>query len=377
MKTTVQIAEHNQDLFNARIAELNKKAIKLGLPQITTEVSLRYQHCINEELALHVSMLQIEIVSPDEFQIPGFTVLGTLKLMENGSLSFGSERIDGNYRRFTVQSNTCEHCNTNRPRATMIVLEQEGKQIAVGSSCVKDFTGYDVEKAARFISSLVFEDDTEEERVPSRRQYMFPLRQVLASALYCVENYKGGFISRKQQQEADPDHPIECTADMALYSANIARQYDEAHMAKVDALIEFGKNLEGASEYVHNVRTIMEETFIKFRFVGIAVSVIGAKLRAEAEAKEKACYLNEHFAQVGMKKVPLTLKVISTRVITSEFGVSILTMLKDKEGRSFKHFGRDLFTDMEKEYKITAKIKEHEEWNSRKMTVINYVKFVD
>ena len=365
MQYVVEIREENLEQFEVRVAKLNKTCVKLNLPMITFNV-LSSKFRKTNHFDAQEKWLTIEMTTPEFIGIPEWNILGVVRLLPNGAVVFGSESINDEYRRYTLGHNICAHCGSNRQRNKLVILEKDGQQLAIGSSCVNDFTGHNALQAAMFFEDMIIDgEEFDEDREPINKWYATSL--ILQLAIQSIQAI--GYISREY---ASANNMLS-TADEVLYALFKGKTERSESVIKLsEKILEWVLSTTENSQYMRNLRMYAGNECVTLRDVGYVSSMVVAYLKAK-EAAEAPQKLNEWFGTVGAKKVELKLVCKVVRVIDTQFGVSTLTILEDSEGRSFKHFGRALFEQGET-YELTATIKGHETYNNCKQTVISFVK---
>jgi hypothetical protein len=243
----------------------------------------------------------------------------------------------------------------------------------VGSSCVKDFLGWEFSASA-----LVTEEDFEEEFGGfSGGSYSgFDTLSVLALAVCAVE--KVGYV---------PSNSGISTKDLVWEKLNggfhgvskwkefIGQEVTDAHREKAKELREFGKNFEGDSSYAQNVRIVSGLTFQKYNTAGILVSLLKASQRQAEEQIEKKVYKNEIFAPIG-EKVEVEVVVLKENTLESQFGLTTLYTFEGGEYQ-FKWFSsRGLNVEIGSKVKIKGTVKGQDEYKGVTSTVLTRCKTV-
>ena len=138
----ITIPTDNLGLLLERLAEVNKKAEKLGVPHVTLTITGEFirkekNHLdIDEERSSTTAWLE---GSTPKYE--GWSFLASLEKTDGGTLvrSLPGYELDEDYRE---RGNVCDHCGTKRNRKhTFVVLHDDGTLKTVGRSCLKDFMG--------------------------------------------------------------------------------------------------------------------------------------------------------------------------------------------------------------------------------------------
>lgn len=145
--------------FKARVEKLNKKLVKLNKPILTvTELD----HFIRKEKVefhnsgdayrndtfrdFNVEYANIQIDGLEFFKKDDskYKYIGTVNVKDGVKTVFCPDNTF--LLHFQSDSNVCDHCHTKRLRNTYHLFEDHGRVLKIGSSCAKDFFGYDVDK---------------------------------------------------------------------------------------------------------------------------------------------------------------------------------------------------------------------------------------
>lgn len=300
----------------------------------------------------------------------------------------GVEHVD----RSSVRPGHCDHCKANRARKnTMLVRNDEtGEIVNVGSTCIKDFLGWD--------ASVVFlsEDDVEREidgiRGSFEREYDVPT--ILAYAYAATRAF--GWVP----SSAFDSRP---TADWVRLGLGMYRptKQDEKELprlrefaaeaneqaATIRAFI-LSDEFSGTSTYVDNLKVAASLQAVTARQVGLLASAPNAYTRhLESEADRKAREarwaaekdakkVSEFIGQVGDKKVRVEGTIEGIRYIEGDYGTTVLYTILTAEGNVVKWFAsREALGEKEgREVVIEGTIKKHDEYQGVKSTVLTRCK---
>lgn len=139
-----ELSEATFEGFSEKIAELNKKAARKNIPQVTIErLGERMQDVVGER---HVKIKLIKF----KMQIPQLTLPGGWKFIGRvdhesiGNLIVsvpGSGHEEDLHKMFgKSQPSHCDHCGKTRKRtSTFVVQDEKGKIKRIGRQCLKDY----------------------------------------------------------------------------------------------------------------------------------------------------------------------------------------------------------------------------------------------
>lgn len=127
--------------LTARLDKLAKKSNKYGTELVSYTVGNRFM--FEKCKGVSVEMVDI-IVSGEAPKYGDYTFAAKVELMgdENIVHNIAGVELDP---RFRTMVNECDHCGHNRVRNDVFVFvdNNTGEQLAVGRTCLRDFTGCD------------------------------------------------------------------------------------------------------------------------------------------------------------------------------------------------------------------------------------------
>lgn len=275
-----------------------------------------------------------------------------------------------------VQVGYCAHCGTTRSRKKYIFVKNEAGEIKqVGSTCVKDFLGWE------FTASLlpVWDSFEESSGLSGFSGIDTGSVAIVALAVTAQEGYKS---AKHFGYEGSTSRTVWEFLTNTKFRAEFGSTYginnspSEEQLAKAQELIEFARNFQGESAYSENLRAAASLAYQTYKTVGLFVSAILAKQKAEEqEVAKKATkvYKSEQFAETG-KRLEIEVTVLGSRIIESDWGSSTLWTFESGDYR-FKWFesGYSFRAEIGETLKVKATIKGIEEYQGQYSTKLSRV----
>lgn len=284
-----------------------------------------------------------------------------------------------------LEAGRCEHCGTVRAnrRYTYLVRHESGEIRQVGSTCIKDFTGWagkpvfiSVDELANDLNDFLGgfagggAEYTPETVVAaawaiSRRYGWVPASAIGAqtSTRSLVSSYLYGTsrTDRELRQEVAPEIPAATETAKTI----------------IPALLE---GLDGGGDYVTNLKICLRATHVEHRHMGIVVSAVsayermtGEHARRQAEAEERANKraAAEYTGALG-EKVTVTGTVTRLVPIEGDYGTSMLVVVEGGSTIAKMFTSAAWAWDVEQgdEVTLTGTVKAHEEYQGAKQTVL-------
>lgn len=368
-------------LTEEKIAKLNKRAAKrgwTGLLTITgeefTEETKLPSGLTSERKMVHT------VISGDAPKYGGWTFLAKLEWTDNGDVvaftAPGVESID----RSGLTEGGCDHCGIDRYRkATFVVRHDDGRQLQVGSTCLKDFLGWDTNPAWVTVPTS---DDLFGEGGFGHATPVYAVETVLAASWACIQefgyvpanDYSGNATKYTVATVLSPNPRSEKDKEL---SRKIMPYVDRAaSMAKRIRSFLLSDEFNGNSEYVYNLKNIAASEYVEYKFFGFLVSAPQAWAKAQERSlikqREKNEITNEFLGEIKDKlELPVTLK--SIRFLEGDFGVTSLYTFVTDDGHLVKWFSsRVVFEESDIDQPMTLKgtVKKHDEYKGTKTTVL-------
>jgi len=382
--------------LKSQIDRLNKRCVRLGVPEIVFKVleSGKFQIKHNGS-TVAADAHKIEVIGETP-RMNGWMFIATIIETEAGNtfkILNEAYPIPEEYRNRPHQ---CDHCQTNRMRKDTYIVHNpdtsEWRQ--VGRSCLKDFTGHKnpeaLAQAAELFRSALdsIKDMCDEEGNffgrGIRQRPHFEILPLMVAAIRFIEQY--GYTSRKAAREST-EYKTATADDVIGYFLSPTKQADEIKLpdvtdkmkAEASAAIEWASNIEANdNDYLYNIRTIANCQLIDEKLVGLAISIIPSYRRELSKQAEASLSFKDEF--YGELKQKIDIKGMCTKVISMESSYGTLLIIKFvSDGYTFiwktnPTTVSNITLDQNKTYQIKASIKAHNLYNGKKQTIITRAK---
>lgn len=415
MEKIYKIASINLPNFETRLEFINKKAKKLGLPEVGYREICRehvpardYYDVAGTDEPAHPAFDLITVSLYGEAPyIRGWRLMGVLEHTPDFEFPLLHNvpgcRIPENY--WTDKSRHCDHCNSRRNRKDTFILQnvQTLEYRQIGRQCLADFlpgiTPEDALRYSLFYRSIntCLDDDYDQPDFNNQTKWdyaEYDLINVLAisSAVIRVDGWLSSTKAREQEHGETTGSSVrtllkprtnfmkrqELDEFNAWAMKRKPTEGDFAIAAKVLAWIR-SESFEATTEYAHNLKVIAMKGATNNRNVNISVSAIPAYLRFMDQQhqlnKNKETCVNEWVGQKGERLRGLSLEVQSTRSLESVFGVTTLINFRDADGRLVTWFASTpVEVQRGERYTVTGTVKKLETFNGAKQTILTRCK---
>lgn len=390
----IKIHESNMILFNQRVAELNQKFQKKGLPEIKTRIIKEPSIENGDEI------YEVELSSDfDQTNLKGIEVnfegvVSLVDLNENDKIfSFRNEKISS-----FLPECSCDECKKKIKRGKYIVFSKAGKEvesredlIVLGTKCATNYFPFSVENYIGNLESIfeaIIGDFDEEYGHLSFRANSESL-DLLYDATLAMTNglqiYKKEGETREEVKEWIDD-PVD------KYGHHFRDRYpipeNAPDFSEMKEWLNEAFNVENpANDFLMNARATFFRTnnqgvrelrnAIPKKFIGIAIyGFISAKKNhdkiIQKEAKKRLIEKtlnNEYFGQVGdkFKGHPLKVRLEKINCFENDFGYTYLWNMKDEAGHSIVWFSSNGPRSMIRRESLVSELRNYclEKYNSR------------
>lgn len=294
--------------------------------------------------------------------------------------------------RFKTTENICEHCNTRRQRNNLYIIHNtetdEWKQ--VGGSCLKLYTGgLSMEYVTAYMDGIT--ELEEFEGVVGHGKAYYDVREILSYAVEVIG--KTGYFNAQSVLPTKYIVSILMRNNLGNAIREINEEFDSAKLDvrfseidfnknntenAIDAIIDYYKNLEDNSEFVHNIKVMLKEGFVlpkNFGFLCYLPEGYAKHIQKEAEKAKKV--ETKYFGEVGKRykdKVITNVTLVTTW--ETQWGVTYIYKITLEDGSILTwKTSNGLYLDRNEEYdKISFTVKEHKEYKGEKQTEVTRCK---
>ena len=418
----INVHEDNLSIFNEKLADLNKKFAKKGLPLINCSMEKTEMYHVDEwskektPYTLYVATLSSDFnntnLSGVDVEFEG--VVSLVEGNENDKI-FTFKNI--NYSSLLANC-SCDKCHKKIGRNKYLVFSKVGKEVetrddlvVLGTSCAKDYFPFSVESYFGYLESAFEELGSYDEFNGSFggcSSHYHTLSAIYDATLACTSNLKfyekegvtkGNVLGWLNNLKID-----KCTYYRDAYPM-------PSNPIPFEDVISWIKDMYDTDEFVSDFHTNARSVFFKTlddgtremrneineKYMGIAVyaffsakqnhdKMVAKKIAEEERAKANAEV--EYYGAVG-DKFELTLTFDKSFCFEGAYGFTYIHLFHDDENHVFawsssngtyqcwcKTNGKDGFLEYEvgKKYILKGTIKAHKEYRNVKQTVITRCK---
>ena len=424
----IRIHKDNLSIFNEKLADLNKKFAKKGLPLINCSMEKTERYHVDEwskektPYTLYVATLSSDFnntnLSGVDVEFEG--VVSLIEKSENDKI-FTFKNI--NYSSLLANC-SCDKCHKKIGRNKYLVFSKVGKEVetrddlvVLGTSCAKDYFPFSVESYFGFLESAFEELGSYDEFSGSLggcSSHYHTLSEIYYATLACTDNLKcyekegvtkGNVLGWLNNLKID-----KCTYYRDAYPM-------PSNPIPFEDVISWIKDMYDTDEFVSDFHTNARSVFFKTlddgtremrneineKYMGIAVYAFFSvkqnhdKMVAKKIAEEECAKANaevEYYGAVG-DKFELTLTFDKSFCFEGAYGFTYIHLFHDDEGHQFKwsssngtykveydktaDFGGIEYCEFEIGHKYLMKgtVKAHNEYKGVKQTVITRCKVLD
>lgn len=362
-------AEVRKDLlpvFRSRIEKIEKAARKLDLsPPVVIEggtILKRYRPVQqpngitvyrpadrDEWAPVEWEFVEVEVAGFGRPVIEGWTFVAVIEHTEAGNILRKAPwaedvELDEDFR---TASPKCDHCGYERDRKdTYIVRSEDGEQLQVGSTCLKDFTGHrDPLAITRYFDqllSLAHETWGEADPDAPKGEALVATEQYLAVVAQLID--EGGWVSKGKAWDCPGKTATAEDAWLAFFTPRRdgksidAWVTDEATDRAAKALA-WAREVEADNDYLLNLQVAVSNDYVSERRTGLVASAVVAFEKSEQRRLEREAETAdaEPLTPFVGERITIEGEVIKTATRESRYGLQYKIIVLDDRG--FKVWG--------------------------------------
>lgn len=405
--------------FLQKINPIINKLKKYNLPVSVEKVKDEYEKDLeNHDRVSGVNKKRtitlVDYAVKGNFTFDGVEILGKRNILsdEDGEIinSLNNSDVPETFRGKKL---FCDHCNKATPKKqSFIIRNKEGKIKQIGKSCLAEYTRIQSIQAIAQIYDDIANTFEQFNSVGKSRpdletfggERVSPTPFLLLSIAYQVMQANGGkYVSASSREEYGPTPTSKTTKDIYAFLSQMPEETVATIEAKIKKYVGFAyrvklhpeeeQYIKDAIEWIkdpksgdfENQRALVKAKYFEnFKYLGYLVAILplyaGYLRRKEAEdrrqeALKKNAELSSstHVGAIGDKiKFEGTLK--KSRPFETAFGTMVIHTFTDKSGN--KYVWKTGLTDLQDDvlYSVKATVKNHDEYNGIKQTVITRAK---
>jgi hypothetical protein len=390
---TIFVNSFRMESLEKQIQKINKKAVKFGCPEITTEIVKTKRVKVETESGREVIQTEHEIeVEGVPVKMNGWTFAASVDYI-------GEERVIKTMPGFTVPERFykgeryCDHCKSSRARKQVwLVQHEDGRVLQVGSTCIKDFLGHDLRSMFSMIDELMDEDFLGGEGAGWEFIGLIDFLEIVSGVINTCgwvsgsEAYDSGGMKESTGATAmlfvdyrGKDRDIREAIRLAKESVT------DKNREEVKAAIQWASEIsaEDSNDYLRNIGAIARAGEVNYKVKGFAASILIAhekhlEWKEQKEAEEAGEVVDSKWVGEIKKRETFQVIVKSTHNIETDFGVSCIHRMQDAFGNMLVWFASGSANWIERGAAVTIKatVKEHQTYNDKKQTIVNRVAVV-
>jgi hypothetical protein len=386
----MQLTDSEYAATAAKVARLNERAAKRGWTgRITIYREVVEKREWNDAIGLEtVRYLNEVTISGAPPRYDGWTFLARLDWDPEAGLIVSTAPGAGPVDRSELAEGACDHCGRDiaTRRHVFLVRHDDGRQLQVGSTCLKDFLGWDANPV--WISAPSEKDLAEEGSGRGGAEERWGTETVLAASWACIKTF--GWVSAGGYGDGVPTKHVVLdvldprTPRQRELAARIRPHIpDSAGQARLIRKYIASEQFTGDREYVTNLRAVARAQSCPAKNFGLLVSAPQAWARSvERDLRRQADNANRNNTWAGQVKdrIEITATVKAIRYQHGDYGTTTVYTLSGEDGRNYTWYSSagslgDKVTGQP--VKLKGTIKKLEEYRGAKTTSLARCKVLD
>lgn len=383
-----------------KLDELNKRITGMEGQRIEYTVSPSYQKTVDfieKENIIQklVDVVDIDVTNP-MVSLNGWSFLAVIEHSKKGNIIMKKLYDVEIPEQYLTSDTYCEHCNTDRYRKfTYLVYKADTKEIhQVGSTCLTAYLGFDASLLlahATFFTNLngMMDDDKVRGRMGRRGIEIQEIELFLKQTIAWVQKF--GYVSAKKAREDnekyhnDENHRFLTATGYDVWALKYAKTQQNCILDIVNTdevkkiyenIINWVKGLENTSDYIHNIKVIVDRGYVTDRTATTAASIVGVYFANLNKNKVEDKTVSNHFGTIG-ERIDVDLILKRRTVFEGAYGISHCYTFLTNEGNTATWFTASANLEEGKKYTGKATVTKHTEFKGMKQTVLNRCKLTE
>ena len=371
------------------VEKFNRRAAREGISErveiISNVPAVREWSEEGREISIEIRVIEVSVPVLSK---SGWKMVAALDFIESGVIvrAVPGESLEGWERPSELW---CDHCERKRGRnRSFVVRSDEGEIKQVGSSCLGAFIGFSPSMAFFWLGFADEVSGAVEESSGHRGvDRVWSIESVIRTAYVISDGGKSyvragdfdrvptGSETRRVLAFTRGHGPNREEQEREV--ADIRHRADEIPFEIVEEIIEFGKGLEGGSDYVVNLRVLLDGDHVGPRHVAILSSLVAVWAREMGlRAERKANPINNEWVwEVKTRLRGLKVTVTKVQCWEGDYGMTTLLIMRDESGHVLKWFASgSKMIEAGDEITIGGTVKGHDEYNGTKQTALTRCK---
>jgi hypothetical protein len=374
--------------FMEKVAFVNAKLLRYNLPTITVLQLDSVKHIT--ELGKVEKWAKVVLDAPKTVKAGAdIEYLGTILFVDGIKQIFTVETADVTLGDIPDASLTCDHCKVNRKRIKYFMFRENGKIVSIGSSCAKDYFGWDIERYLDMFTYLAdaAKELTEESMSSGFHSHSIFLNDVILATYMATSKWKSEWVSKAKADLSDKPStgkvithilfPFEdrgLVEEKRAVKASLPATFYEEVQAKLVAT--YGNTIP-SNDFEHNIINNCFDGDGTLREFVVSAGIVGYAIYSVMHEKQAGSARVSNFVGTVGDRISAFVKVLDIKAIESAYGTSLLLVMEDSDGNLLKTFSTSQFAYnlvVGNTCTITGTIKCHETYRDIKSTVLTRVK---
>ena len=382
MFASFNVPAYRADTLTARINKLAKKAKRYNNADIQFTITAPFMQDVVQGVKTYAIELVTVTVQGDAPKFGDYTFAAKVELIGEENIVHNVANIELDSR-FRTMKNECDHCGHHRNRNNVYVfVDANGKQMAVGQTCLRDFTGCDnpeeIVNRATIIGDLeAICDDEEKEYWGGAGEYIFSAKDIIESAAANIRQY--GWISKAKAMELETTPTSQYVINDLIKNNGkwVAVEISDADIAMAQSAMDyFRAGNQFDNNYLDNIRVILKSDMVAYRHLALVASGVQHVIREQSNIVANAAKAieSQYVGNVGDKLKDIAV-IFEKEIYIGE------TQFGSKYLYCFQHNGNSVnwFTDKRdfevgNAYTMSATVKELKEYKGIKQTIVTRAK---
>ena len=374
--------------FFKKFASVNEKLGRYSLPTIKI-ADTKEVHQITSG-GLTEKWIEININGPEVMK-RDCSYVGTITFNEGIRQVFTLKGEDVVLGAIPDSELRCDHCHTNRKRVKYFFFRENDKLVCIGSSCAKDYFGWDIERYLDMYTSLVetgSELENEDNGDGAHRSSLIYIDDLILATYIATDEWKGMWVSRDKTEvtgglssgqivfltlypSKDDTETIELKRRL---SASLPKEFYDNVKAKI---IEKYGNIDPKNDFEWNLFSNCFSDKNELRDFVVSPGAVAYTIYNTMHEIITMDTSKSEFLGIEGDRITRDITVTEIKSISTQYGHSLLVMMADDEGNVLKSFTTSAFfynVKVGDKLRVSGIVKSHDMFKGIKSTLITRIK---
>ena len=281
----------------------------------------------------------------------------------------------------------CDHCKINRYRVKFFFFVEGGKVLCIGSSCAKDYFGWDVERVLDAFNNGMASFDAEDEGEGKKKRWNrdFGMKDLIVATYMATENFRKAWVSKAKAEingSMSTGKAVFGILTPLKHETDIIDAFKATYETlkdQIDSMVDTLTakwNIPPTNDFEYNiVNNLFYTEGGDLREFVVSPGIVAYAIYSTFHKDEQVEGTKSEFVATEGERITATVTVKNVKGFDGQYGISYLVTMTTPEGNVLKTFASGDFGNVEVGQTLTIKgtVKKHDLYKGNKETMLSRV----